>query len=270
MGLIRFKCKACGQTIKRDEIEIGHRGECLRCQTIYAVPPMSDPTAMDAPPPIPAASQPVGTSPVIITPPTKRSFNRPDVTRLVTLSVVAIVVLGIVMARLIPTNNSISPSPSNFNPPLVQQQQPAATPPVVLPNYSGIYSTPSQNPPVQYQYQSPAVATPPPQYQPQAAAPPRPVFLTALPSSSIFPSRNVSIKTDDDSREIIGEITDESGRDYEMALFSISLYDANGRLVEVVKTGVTNLHKGETKSFDEIVESADPVSTYKLQFDEGN
>jgi len=46
MGMILFHCKACGEIIRMDEKFIGRRGRCPQCQTMFAVPEVSESVAV--------------------------------------------------------------------------------------------------------------------------------------------------------------------------------------------------------------------------------
>jgi hypothetical protein len=92
-----------------------------------------------------------------------------------------------------------------------------------------------------------------------------------VPAGSGFYYSNVSFKTGMLGPECVGEITNSSGRDYQIANFILSVYDQNGRLLETAYINVSNIDSGVTKSFQAFLlsTSMNEVAKYKVQFENG-
>ncbi|HCC07267.1 MAG TPA: hypothetical protein DEP72_03745 [Clostridiales bacterium] len=70
--------------------------------------------------------------------------------------------------------------------------------------------------------------------------------------------------------EAIGEMTNTSGKDYDYAFFTLSVYDENGALLETSSINIKNLKNNETKSFSSILQTDKiKIKTYKIQFESG-
>ena len=71
----------------------------------------------------------------------------------------------------------------------------------------------------------------------------------------------------------IGEITNNSGKDYYLATFKISLYGKNGGLIAIQEFGLFDFANGTTQSFDTgpILNSAlkDQVESSRVRFGGG-
>jgi len=68
---------------------------------------------------------------------------------------------------------------------------------------------------------------------------------------------------------VIGEITNNSGRTYQMATFTLSIYDSNRRLVDTAPILMMNFAAGATKSFDAYVETLPSGWDFKIDFESG-
>jgi|GEM_PF-2275447 len=68
---------------------------------------------------------------------------------------------------------------------------------------------------------------------------------------------------------IIGEITNNSGRSFQIASFTLSVYDSNGRLVDTAPIVISNFAAGRTKSFDAHVETLPEGWEFKIDFENG-
>lgn len=88
-------------------------------------------------------------------------------------------------------------------------------------------------------------------------------------TSDGFTSRNVKVTEGAAGRQIIGELTNQSGKDYEAAAFKVSLYDDHDALVEVVPVVVMGLMNRETKSFEGPVTTGGRISRVKIQLGAG-
>ena len=86
-----------------------------------------------------------------------------------------------------------------------------------------------------------------------------------------FTCKNILLKRDyDNSSEIIGEITNNSGHEFGLATFQVSFYDYSGRLIETSSFMVGSFLSGQTRSFDASVElPVASINTYKIDFEGG-
>jgi tetratricopeptide (TPR) repeat protein len=82
---------------------------------------------------------------------------------------------------------------------------------------------------------------------------------------------NVSSKAGLFGVEYIGEITNGSGQDYQLANFVLSVYDEDRRLLGTVYISISNIGNDVTKSFQTVLTntSLSRISTYKIQFENG-
>jgi hypothetical protein len=65
-----------------------------------------------------------------------------------------------------------------------------------------------------------------------------------------------------------GEITNNSGKSYETAIFKISFYDASGKLLGAADVAIMNFGSGETVTFDGISEKdLSGWKSYKARLD---
>lgn len=78
------------------------------------------------------------------------------------------------------------------------------------------------------------------------------VALLALPSLAAekFPIFNVSFESNSMGTRFIGEIRNDSGKAYENAIFKISVYDRDGKLLDVLQAALFDFQKGMTDSFE--------------------
>jgi hypothetical protein len=81
-----------------------------------------------------------------------------------------------------------------------------------------------------------------------------------------FTFRSFRHKGDSD---FIGEITNESGNDYQLASFKMSLYDSTGELLDTAAIIVNNISAGQTKSFEAYIEDVPSDYLYKIDFENG-
>ncbi|KXS41417.1 MAG: hypothetical protein AWU54_1638 [Candidatus Frackibacter sp. T328-2] len=86
-----------------------------------------------------------------------------------------------------------------------------------------------------------------------------------------FTYDNVSIKYSDDKIEIMGEMTNNSGEDYEMAHFIITLYKFSDEIIDVDDIFISNFNDGETKTFETIIykDYSNYHHDFKIQFEDG-
>jgi hypothetical protein len=69
----------------------------------------------------------------------------------------------------------------------------------------------------------------------------------------------------------IGELTNDSGKNYDTILFVMSLYDKDGKLLGSNYINLNNFMNGQTKTFDTVILDTDykSVAKYKIQFETG-
>ena len=93
----------------------------------------------------------------------------------------------------------------------------------------------------------------------------------AKPAGSGFLYSNVSISTGMLGTQCLGEMTNNSGRDYTIANFIVSVYDENEKLIETAYINISNFAKGDKKSFETLLidSQADQIASYKIQFENG-
>ena len=86
-----------------------------------------------------------------------------------------------------------------------------------------------------------------------------------------FYYKNVSFKGGMMGNQALGEITNGSGRDYQLANFMLSVYDSNDRLFQGVYINISNIPNGVTKSFTTFLldTSISEIVSYKIQFENG-
>lgn len=85
-----------------------------------------------------------------------------------------------------------------------------------------------------------------------------------------FEYKNISFKDNGNYIKVIGEITNNSGKDYKVANFMISVYNNEGNLVSTGYANISNLSNGQTKSINTLIEGQrSKVSKYKIQFENG-
>jgi len=66
----------------------------------------------------------------------------------------------------------------------------------------------------------------------------------------------------------IGEMVNSSGKSYSFVTFTMSLYDANNKLIGTGPIIITNFSSGQTKSFDSTIKAdIEAADSYKIQFE---
>ena len=85
-----------------------------------------------------------------------------------------------------------------------------------------------------------------------------------------FYYKNVSFKGST-MNQVFGEITNRSGRDYQLANFMLSVYDSNDQLLEGVYINISSISNGVTKSFTTFLinTSISDIAFHKIQFENG-
>lgn len=91
------------------------------------------------------------------------------------------------------------------------------------------------------------------------------------PAGNGFFYENVSFKSGMLGNQALGEITNESGKNYQLANFILSVYNKNEELLDTAYINISNIPNGVTKSFQAFLlnTSIDQVSFYKIQFENG-
>lgn len=67
--------------------------------------------------------------------------------------------------------------------------------------------------------------------------------------------------------EVVGELVNQSGKDYTTALFNLNVYSKDGQLLAVTPVMLSSSEAGSTKSFTALFTESFPQGfTYKLEF----
>jgi len=83
-----------------------------------------------------------------------------------------------------------------------------------------------------------------------------------------FAYKNVSFKTEYGMTTAIGEMTNASGKSYQIAMFTMSVYDAGGKLLATCPIMIQTFAAGATKSWETYCDGDIPKSlTYKIAFE---
>ena len=93
----------------------------------------------------------------------------------------------------------------------------------------------------------------------------------AKPAGNGFFYSNVSISTGMLGTQCLGEMTNNSDRDYTFVNFIVSVYDENEKLIETADIIISNFTKGDKKSFEALLidSQASQIASYKIQFENG-
>ena len=105
---------------------------------------------------------------------------------------------------------------------------------------------------------------------------PKPAKKSSKPADNLtsagngFYYKNVSLKQGSTEAEVIGEVTNKSGRSYRVATFKISVYDKQGKLLATSPLIMSNIGNQVTKSFFVYLDTnVDRIAKYKIQFENG-
>jgi hypothetical protein len=85
-----------------------------------------------------------------------------------------------------------------------------------------------------------------------------------------FPLKDVEVEYEDmlEMSMVQGEITNNSGKSYEGALFKLSFYDANNKLLGAADAAVENFGNGETATFEAVSQKdLSKWKTYKIRLE---
>jgi len=81
---------------------------------------------------------------------------------------------------------------------------------------------------------------------------------------------NISFRDFVGMTEIIGEMTNDTGQDYSLANFMVSVYDDEGKLLATSYINMMNFEHGETKTFTGLVDiNVGQVKQYRIQYESG-
>lgn len=95
---------------------------------------------------------------------------------------------------------------------------------------------------------------------------------TSQPNRKNFEESNISFNEGARGRNtVIGEITNNSGKNYDLAMFRISFYNNQEQLLGTERISMNNFRNGSTRSFDQLVRNIDinKVDRYRVEFDQG-
>lgn len=86
-----------------------------------------------------------------------------------------------------------------------------------------------------------------------------------------FTYDNVRIIYSDDKIEIMGEMTNNSGKDYEIAYFIITLYEFSDEILNTDDIFISNFNDGQTKTFETTIygDYSKYHDDFKVQFEDG-
>src|SRR5205823_565495 len=86
-----------------------------------------------------------------------------------------------------------------------------------------------------------------------------------------FAFGGVTVLDFSDGVKFVGEVTNNTGKDYQTTMFTLTIYDASGALVDTAGFVVNNFSNGRTKSFEALAPRVPPdkAKKYKIQFDQG-
>lgn len=93
-----------------------------------------------------------------------------------------------------------------------------------------------------------------------------------IPAGKGFYSKNVLFRESGlaGTLRVVGEMINRSGKDYEAVIFKISVYDAQGRLLDASDFAINAFARTETRSFEAYVDAdLDAIDKHKIQFDLG-
>jgi hypothetical protein len=98
-----------------------------------------------------------------------------------------------------------------------------------------------------------------------------PILITDKTSKK-FPCKNIRFITSDNDLRIIGEITNDSNRTYDLINFRLSIYDKKDSLLDTGSFMLLNFEKNQTRSFETylfIPWLSTDFNSYKIDFDSG-
>ena len=96
------------------------------------------------------------------------------------------------------------------------------------------------------------------------------ISLASVAFAASFPITNFSYRTKAKTTRCIGEITNDSEKNYSMAIFKLSLYDNNGVLMDVADISIRDFTAGSTRSWEAIcMAPLTGIAKYKVHLEMG-
>jgi len=81
---------------------------------------------------------------------------------------------------------------------------------------------------------------------------------------------NISFGSQLGMTEIIGEMTNDSGQNYSLINFLLSVYDQDRNLLATGYINISDFENGETKSFSGLIDiDVNKIAKYRIQYDSG-
>ncbi len=81
---------------------------------------------------------------------------------------------------------------------------------------------------------------------------------------------NIRFRGQLDMTEIIGEMTNDSGQNYSLINFMVSVYDKDSNLLATGYINISDFADGETKSFSGLIDiDFNKIAKYRIQYDSG-
>jgi hypothetical protein len=104
-----------------------------------------------------------------------------------------------------------------------------------------------------------------------AAQPPDARVDAGAAKSSPLAFSNVHIQTTNTGTQMIGEVRNNTGKDYQFLNLTFRFYDKGGNLLEISHEIISNFPAGSDKAFEADIEHATPanIATYKVDMDNG-
>jgi hypothetical protein len=100
-----------------------------------------------------------------------------------------------------------------------------------------------------------------------------PVGLVGTAAGHGFYYSNISFRSyiEGETSRLIGEIRNDSTKDYRTVIFKLSVYDKEGILLDTSDLLVDNIGQGQTKTFEAFIDVVpNAIARYKIQFDIAN
>lgn len=105
----------------------------------------------------------------------------------------------------------------------------------------------------------------------QTASAQKQVSPSSITATKGFECKNVRFRDSYGDAEAIGEIANNLGKSYGIAILKMSIYDQNGNLLGIANIIIPNFEDGQTKSFDTTFPEVNSnlISKYKIDFEVG-
>jgi len=96
------------------------------------------------------------------------------------------------------------------------------------------------------------------------------IYFASVAFAASYPIKNFSYRTTSISTRCIGEITNDSNKNYKIAIFKLSLYDKNGVLMDVADISINNFAASSTRSWEAIcMTPLRGIAKYKVHLEVG-